>query len=114
MGLDCFVYARPSKTNRNDAGDTELWYGRKTNEIHGFFQPFFGESGDNCEELPVNDEMLDELMELASRGELTPTSGFFFGGANDQDYLHKTVSELVTNAKKALADGDYVYYYAWY
>lgn len=104
MGLDCYVYAKPS---RDSELSTELWYGRKTNEIHGFFQPFFGDDNDNCVELPLDDEMLDELMELASRG-------FFFGGANDQDYLLQAVSELVTNAKKALADGDYVYYMAWY
>lgn len=112
MGLDCFVYARPSKTNRNDEGDIELWYGRKTNEIHGFFQNYFTGS-DNCEELPLGYAMLDELMEAARNGTLTHTSGFF-GGANDQDYLLQTVSELVTNTKKALADGDYVYYMAWY
>lgn len=110
MGLDCYVNAKPSPDSEQT---TELWYGRKTNEIHGFFQRFFTD-GDNCEELPLNEGMLDELMELASRGELAHTSGFFFGGANDQDYLLQTVSELVTNAKKALADGDYVYYMAWY
>ena len=111
MGLDCYVYAKPSP---NSELSTELWYGRKTNEIHGFFQHYFDGDNDNCVELPLDDEMLDELMELATRGELAPTSGFFFGGGNDQDYLIRTVSELVTNAKKALADGDYVFYYAWY
>ncbi len=110
MGLDCFVNAKPS---RDSEVQTELWYGRKTNEIHGFFQRYFTD-GDNCVDLELTDEMLDELMGLASLGELAHTAGFFFGGANDRDYLFRTVSELVTNAKKALADGDYVYYMAWY
>lgn len=110
MGLDCYVNAKPSPDSELS---TELWYGRKTNEIHGFFQQYFADN-DNCVELPLDEGMLDELMEAAGNGTLTHTSGFFFGGANDPDYLLQTVSELVTNAKKALADGDYVYYMAWY
>ena len=110
MGLDCYVNAKPSPDSELS---TELWYGRKTNEIHGFFQRYFTDS-DNCVELPLDEGMLDELMEAASNGTLAHTAGFFFGGANDQDYLRQTVADLVTNAKKALADGDYVYYMAWY
>lgn len=113
MGLDCYVYARKKDAASRDSAD-QIWYGRKENEIHGFFQRYFGLDGDNCVELDLTEDMLAELQKEAHLGLLKHTTGFFFGGASDKEHVASVVDELVAAARKALADGDDVFYYAWY
>lgn len=119
MGLDCYVNTRPSNTP--DAEPETIWYGRKTNEIHGWMeQQWLDLNPDkesvyfNCEDLTLTPEMLDALEDAATNKTLACTSGFFFGGANGDDAVANDVQKLVGAARKAIADGLHVFYTSWW
>lgn len=120
MGLDCYVYAR-AKDAVDDEQDNQIWYGRKTNEIHGWMEQAWLELNPerdgaefNCEDLTLTPELLDELEDAATNKTLAVTTGFFFGVANGDDAVADDVQELVTAARQALADGLHVFYHSWW
>lgn len=120
MGLDCNVLAR-DKNATEEAESTELWYGRKTNEIHGWMEqqwrllnPEKADEVFNCEDLTLTPELLDALEAAAANKTLEATSGFYFGGANGDEEVAADVQELVGSARKAISDGLHVFYTSWW
>lgn len=106
MGLDAYVRVTEI---------SELWYGRKENEIHGWMQRKSGIPADefNCVELPLTKELLDEFEADVSKV-LTETTGFFFGGANDKESVAEAAKELIKTARLAINDGHTPAYYSWW
>ena len=124
MGLDCYVFAEPADADLNDKSTKveEIWYGRKTNEIHGWMQRKSGIPAEefNCHKLMLSHELLKEMKEdlfthtLLHSGRFTSTKGSFFGGANDIQYVKDQVEQLIQAAEEALNQGKQVYYDSWW
>lgn len=97
-------------------------YHRKFNALEGFMQTIWYRNGNtkefNCELLPVDDCVLDELEAKIDDDELEPTSGFFFGSTKKDEWYRKDIKELkeevIPKAREYLEKGGQVYYTSWY
>lgn len=109
MGLDCYIF---TGTPERD----ELWYGRKTNAIHGWMQRKSGiPAGQfNCRDLPLTHELLDKLQADLGAGKLTPTEGFFFGRADDPDYVREYTQKAIDAARTSIDAGKGAVYTSWW
>ena len=119
MGLDMFLY-------RKTVSEAAYW--RKANAIHGWFDHFKDEGLGNCENLEVTIPMLTHLRDdcdtvLASQSEekawelLPPTSGFFFGSNEIDDYYWEYLEETSKELTKIInesEEGDLFEYHAWW
>ena len=117
MGLDANTFATPTHKTHDgaDIEPVELWYGRKENEIQGFFERNYNH--ENCDDTLITQELLDKLREELESGQLVKTTGFFYGmGASDEAYLRGAVENFISIAEKALADDSLtdVRYWCWY
>jgi len=102
--------------------DFPMGYWRKANQIHNWFVLEAGDGEDNCQEMYVSREQLQELADLClqvlavrytPQGEsvakelLPPSSGFFFGSYDIDEYyyddLEKTV-EIIEHCLKSKFD----------
>ena len=115
MGLDAYV-RHDFKGVDDETESTELWYGRKENEIHGWMQRQSGVAADNfnCVPLELTTALLDEFEDGLKKGMLIPTLGFFFGSGNDTESVSIAATELLEAARKSLADGNMPYYTSWW
>ena len=88
MGLD--MYLRGSKhTQYNDTRtedgfkvDTlilELGYWRKHPNLHGYIVQTFAEGKDECQQIPLDEGALEQIISAVEAEVLPPTTGFFFG-----------------------------------
>jgi len=95
---------------------TEIWYGRKENEIHGWMQRYSGIPADefNVINLPLTKELLDDFEESMNLGGLVPTAGFFFGNAGEPEQVREAAQELLTAAREALSQNQEPYYTSWW
>lgn len=122
MGLDCYVKAVPKDAPFECGDGDDVWYGRKTNEIHGWMQRKSGNPADefNIVPLELTEELLQQLHKdlceqmTLQTGVLASTSGSFFGGSNNTADIEASVLELITETREALSEGQYVYYYSWW
>ena len=111
MGLDCYVMVK------TDTGESEeLWYGRKENEIHGWMQRHSGIPAEdfNYVEFPLSADLLDQLEQDLHEGNLTYTSGFFFGGPGTEQEVLGAATELLTRSRQALAEDRDIFYFSWW
>lgn len=122
MGLDMYAHATREPItadvdfDRPD-DDVEFFYWRKHPNLHGWMHQLYvskgGQDADfNVSPVKLTVEDLDAL-EKAIRGQsLPPTSGFFFGASDGSE----TEGDLqfIAAARKQIADGNTVYYYAWW
>lgn len=117
MGLDCYLQ---KDLGLEDDGRTwkseELWYGRKTNALHGWMQRRSGiDAGDfNCERLYLDAQALDDLEKDCALGSVLPTNGFFFGSPEEREYIQGYTEEFIKTGREALAAGDKIYYFSWW
>jgi len=100
----------------------QVGYWRKANAIHGWFVDGLANGVDECQEIYVPREKLSELRDLcksvlkkpAMAGEiLPPTSGFFFGSSEvDEWYMDdlKTTVEMIDFILANTSD-DYDFFY---
>ena len=120
MGLDMYASAtREAVENAVDFKVQEssgLHYWRKHPNLHGWMEALYYEKGGtelfNCTPMVLNAEDLDRLEADVRAANLPPTEGFFFGesdGSETEDDL-----AFIAKARKALADGLTVFYYAWW
>lgn len=131
MGLDMYAY-RVAKENAigdfeiaSDAEnqllieDRDFAYWRKFNALHGWMERLYREKGGdaesfNCIVVRLTEEDLDKLAADARAGNLTPTSGFFFGEQTIEPEDLEEVYAFVGKALGAIKAGDAVYYDSWW
>jgi len=107
-------------------------YWRKANAIHNWFVENVQDGNDDCGYYNFDGETLKELLvackiELANRDKedvedeaLTPTSGFFFGSTEKDEWYYKDLEKTVETLTKVLEDEekygiypDYTYHSSW-
>lgn len=114
MGLDMFL---------NKVTGEELGYWRKANAVHGYIVKHFADNVDNCEPVRLSRENLaqlrkDCLIVIADKHRietantiLPPTSGFFFGSTEIDDYYYDDLMETVKIIDSALDSKTRVFIY---
>ena len=90
----------------------EIAYWRKHPDLHGWMENLYREKGGkensfNGDPLVLTLEDLDRLEEDILRKNLPKTSGFFFGESGD---ISLKDLEFVLEARKAIQEGDTVFY----
>lgn len=100
-------------------------YWRKANAIHGWFVQNVQNGEDNCASYYVSRDALIELRDLckrvlageATKDELPPTPGFFFGNTNDDKWYRSDLENTVEQLDKAMsldeAVGSFYYRSSW-
>jgi len=92
------------KPNRISYIEEEVGYWRKANQIHKFFIDLTNDGVDDCSEIYVDTENLDELLEKCKAikedntkaEELLPTSsGFFFGSTEYDEWYFEQIDDTI-------------------
>lgn len=96
-------------------------YHRKFNALEGFMANIWHRDHEdefNCCYLHITNEILDELEATVKDGKLVPTSGFFFGKTEMDEYYKAEVKELleeiIPKVRKLLAQDKIIYYTSWW
>ena len=105
--------------------ECEAIYWRKANAIHGWFVNNCQDGVDDCREVYVDREQLQELLDIIetiqddhSRAEelLPPVGGFFFGSTDLDEGYFEDLEYTQERLKKALemsSDWDFYYHSSW-
>lgn len=121
------------KTNRICYITEQVAYWRKFNALHGWFVENCGGGIDECQEIMVNEDKMNELLETLKEVSsnfdkakvlLPPTQGFFFGSDEVDEYYKdevnstiETIEELLKENEKSkeygLYSGDFYYQASW-
>lgn len=106
----------------------EVGYWRKVNSIHNYFVQKHANGVDECQDIRVSHEDLEELKDICGQLStskdvglaeelLPPQSGFFFGSTeideyyfNDMDYTYELLDRVL---KETPDDYDFVYSASW-
>ncbi len=139
MGLDMYMFKHSPISNFDitkamleyrDSDKPELlgtW--RKNNRLHGAMKELWlkktGQNDDtnnlfNCRRVYLSVEDLDQLETDIKNKNLPYCSGFYFGidfykwPKNEQEQENELTFNIFAKARKALADGDLVYYNSWW
>ena len=94
MGLDMYLSGRKRWYGVSGPKDEHgyqieevsvvLGYWRKHANLHGYIVQRFASGEDNCQDIDLTLENLNELLEVVKAPELMPmTEGFFFGSSNN-------------------------------
>lgn len=129
MGLDMSIYAVPADKVREEDKDkqvdfdsyyshgaTEIAYWRKHPNLHGRFEQLYRDKGGAGEDFNGGDtlrltmEDLEAIEEDIGLGILPQTTGFFFGISDASEEQRQRDLDLITEAMKHVANGDFVYY----
>ena len=127
MGLDQHAgvktgrtYIHPETGKRIEEVE-ELACWRKHPHLQGFMETIWNErgcpddegGGFNMVDLELTLKDIDALERAVMKGGLPETTGFFFGEDSDSYYTDADL-EFCTNARKALTDGQTVFYSSWW
>jgi hypothetical protein len=98
--------------------DEDFFYWRKNRHLQNWMTNLYLDKGGkeefNCVPVRLADEDLVRLAHDIILSNLDGSSGFFFGeGDYDQDRREEDL-DFVKAARKVIAEGDAVYYSAWY
>lgn len=119
MGLDMFLYRKTVD---------EVAYWRKANAIHGWFINNLAGGEDNCRTISVSMHdivaLRDDVEKVLGEGTmeavmelLPPTSGFFFGGTEVDEYywmnLKDTLTKLNEIIEESSDDTQFEYQASW-
>ncbi|WP_430450713.1 phosphoglycerate kinase [Rhodopirellula europaea] len=120
MGLDMYAMTTTEVLEKevdfkvDDTGELHYW--RKHPNLHGWMERLYYDKGGtedfNCVPVVLNVTDLDQLEIDIQSGDLPDTSGFFFGeseGNESEDDL-----EFIAKARRAIADGQTVFYDSWW
>lgn len=120
MGLDMYAYTTDIAIE--DAGfkclenAVQIAYWRKHPDLHGWMEHLYIEKGGeklfNCECVRLDADDLDALERVVNEGSLPETTGFFFGESRPEDKTDDLL--FIRNARKAFAEGRYVFYTSWW
>lgn len=121
MGLDMYFFARQkavAEANEPASANepVEIAYWRKHNRLMGALNDVLGTEIENCEDYPITEDILDQLEARAKERNLGDCQdGFFWGGDYEYDDEQAEYDlEQFQAARKALADGDAVFFHAWW
>lgn len=118
MGLDMYLYQKET---------SEVAYWRKANAIHGWIIRNSG-AVDDCTPIHVSkmdiiqlrddcQKVLDEGTEEAVMEYLPPTSGFFFGGTEVDEYYWMDIKDTLTKLNdiidNSVEDAEFEYQASW-
>ena len=97
----------------------EFFYWRKHHDLHGWFAKLYQEKGGsnfdfNCSTVELTNEDLDELEVDLNSHKLPETVGFCFGNNPPDDYSLAQDMEFIKLSREAIAQGNLVFYHAWY
>ena len=98
---------------------SELQYWRKHPNMHGWMEHLYRMKGGqkesfNCVPVELTLADIDSLEQAIQAGDLPQTSGFFFGESLVDEVQVKRDLDFCEAARKALADGGYLYYNSWW
>jgi len=111
MGLDMYLEGRKYrwtdwKNPENDPKEDgfrikekilELGYWRKHPNLHGYIVEHFADGKDECQEINITEENIQELIDAVKNRLLPETTGFFFGKSAQNDLEIK--EEMKTDLK---------------
>lgn len=123
MGLDMNAWVTKAMPENgvdfqtHNFNPTELHYWRKHPNLHGWMEDLYYKKGGkaesfNCVNVELNMSDLDFLEEDIKNGNLPKTGGFFFGESNGTETEDDL--EFISKARKAIEEGNYVYYNSWW
>lgn len=134
MGLDQYLQGA-HKFNAADEEWNRIYYWRKANQIHGYFDQIAverkGDILDNCETLILRPHDLRQFIndcklaveDYYLRGDSSfaekvfpPTEGFFFGNTAMDSCYWSQLEDTVVDLEKIMQENDYEYYryYGWW
>lgn len=101
-----------------------LGYWRKANAVHGYIVDKYGNGDDDCHDIYMNRQDLQELLNdckkvIASPDQaettLPTTEGFFFGSYEYDDYYFEYIKDTIGILEDALSldINDYIYQASW-
>jgi hypothetical protein len=132
MGLDMYAFASKMDEEelhvhyqipweeREEMEDPkeEIAYWRKCRQIHNFMEDIYrsrgGQETFNCEIVKLTPEDLDDLEIKLKTGGLRDDGGFFFGDWDLEPEMIDYTHEFIQEARKRIAQGEYVYYDSWW
>jgi hypothetical protein len=91
MGLDMYLTGETfvsnllSKRGAKKGELYELGYWRKHPNLHGFIVRTFGEGEDNCQQIYLCAEAIEEIITAIEHDQLPRTTGFFFGESDGSE-----------------------------
>jgi len=127
MGLDMYVFAFKKGDNPNESNHVgnEIAYWRKANSVHSWFVKNFQERIDDCSfHKPLTKEMIVDLVHDCAKEKenptgtyLEPTSGFFFGSTEIDDWFIRDMQDTENQMTVLLNSWDdtldYYYLSSW-
>lgn len=125
MGLDMYAYRKGKCQSKEEMTQIAEW--RKHNRLHGYMTQLWIEKGlekgktrhannFNCVNLRLKKKDIRKLANTILGKALPSTTGFFFGSDSYEDYSYDLKEDLkfIFEAKKAIKNGDKVYYSSWW
>ena len=99
MGLDMYLEGRtflwgnwqhPERDEKRDGFKiknvtVELGYWRKHPNLHGYIVQEFAGGVDECQEIPLTEENILQIIDAISNKDLPTTRGFFFGASDGSE-----------------------------
>ena len=134
MGLDMYAFS-VKKENVIDTFHIKpdnkylLHYWRKHPNLHGWFENLYYSKGGkvepfDCQYLNLSLADLNLLEKDIKNFNLPETTGFFFGKPDENTQIYDSNTyireydlddlEFIEKARKAIENGEYVYYYSWW
>ena len=121
MGLDQYWLVK----EQNEEGEDEyldIHTHRKFNALQGFMQEEWAAQGNeedfNCQNLEITSEILNKLEERTNTDTLKPTSGFFFGSTEKDDWYYEDLKHLkddvIPDIRQRIEAGETIVYSCWY
>lgn len=123
MGLDMYAFttssvpSTPTDFEPSDCRQIHEW--RKHPNLHGWMQRLYrakgGQDDDfNCATLMLTAYDLDVLELTLKARRLPETHGPFFGTSFGDQSEYDDDMDFIAKAREAIANGDTVYYWAWW
>ncbi len=98
--------------------NSDFWYWRKFNALHGWMEALYRERGGqqsfNCIVIRLLEEDFDRMESDIKNNALSPTEGFFFGS---QEIYQEDIADAIqwiASSREAIKDGYAVLYSSWW
>lgn len=99
MGLDMYLHDHKSFYTGTSAAESirkedgldidsmtlDIGYWRKHPNLHGFIVQTFAEGVDECQDIALDEDALDQIITAVANGDLPHTEGFFFGSSEGDE-----------------------------